>query len=149
MPTTLEVDSAARAAGNDRATALALARILLARRWSAQILKVRVERAGAHRVAGVVLSGVKLKRRLTPPAFLGEANAIVDLALRASAVEEVDLWTTVPLNAGAGAVTSGDYAKPSSRTVFSLTVRRDAPNTRETYWDSAWRAGLGAATANR
>ena len=149
LPSRVELAAAARAGGNDRATARALARALLARPWAAQIVKVRVERAGSHRVAGIVLSGVKLKRRISPAAFLAEANALVDMALRSSSVEEVDLWATVPLGAGAGMVTSGDYAKPTSRTVFSLTARRDGAGAREPYWDPGWRAGLGAATANR
>ena len=143
MPTALEVDANARAAGNDRPVAVAVARALLARPWSAQILRVRVEGAAAHRVAGITLSGVKLRRRLAPPAFLREANAIVDLALASAAgVEEVDLHVTVPLDVGAGIVTSGDYAHATTRTVFTLTVRRDEPRRREPYWNPAWRAGL-------
>jgi hypothetical protein len=143
VPTTLEVDANARAVGNDRPAAVALARVLLARPWSAQILRIRVERAASHRVAGITLSGMKLKRRLAPPAFLREANAIADLALASDVqLEEVDLHVTVPLDVGVGTVTSGDYAHSATRTVFTLTVRRDEPRVREPYWNPGWRAGL-------
>ena len=36
----------------------------------------------------------------------------------------VDLWASVPIDVGKGVVVNGDLAKPTSRTVFSLTARR-------------------------
>ena len=142
-PTTLEVDANARAAGNERPAAVALARTLLARPWAAQITRVRVERAGEHVVAGLTLSGVKLRRQVGSDEFLREANALVDLALQsAPELEEVDLTVTVPLEAGVGTATSGDFGRAGSRTVFTLTVRRAEPKAREAYFDPAWRSGL-------
>ena len=126
VPSTIELDAQARARGNDRPAAVALAGALLAHPWAAQITQVRVDRAGSHAVAGVVLSGVKFKAPVGAGEFLRQAQEIVALALRTTPVEEVDLWTTIPLDAGVGAVTSGDFAKPTARTVFTLTVRRAA-----------------------
>ena len=138
-----------RATGNDRDAAVALAVALLPRPWTAQITEVRVERAGGHAVAGITQSGVKLRRAIDPPGFLREANAIVDLALQSSDVEEVDLRAVVPLAVGAGTVTSPDFAHAVERTVFTLTVRRDRPGLREPYWNPVWRAGLATSSANR
>ena len=42
----------------------------------------------------------------------------------APAAEEVDLWVTVPIAVGKGLVVSGDLAVPTTRTVFTLSVRR-------------------------
>ena len=142
-PTTLEVDANARAAGNERPAAVALGRALLAHPLAAQIVKIRVERAGAHVVAGLTLSGVKLRRPVGSAEFLREANALVDRALAAEPqLEEVDVTVTIPLEAGIGPATNSDFGRATSRTVFTLTVRRAAPAVREAFWDAAWRAGL-------
>ncbi|MBV8150520.1 MAG: hypothetical protein JOY59_03095 [Candidatus Eremiobacteraeota bacterium] len=122
--------------GNDPTDAGAIARAVLSRQWPAQVLDVRVDRAGAHAVAGLMLSGVKLKRRVGPAAFLADANRMIDVALSAAPVEEVDLWVVVPRAPGV------------LDTVFTLTVRRGASN-RHPYWDPRWRAGLAPPAANR
>ena len=116
----------------------------------AQVLQIRVDAVGGHRVAGVVVSGVKFHRALGVRAFDGEIAALIDGAFRAAPVEEVDIWATVPLDAGAGTVVSGDLAKPTSRIVFSMTVlraERSAVGARlaggeEIYWDRTFLVGL-------
>jgi hypothetical protein len=113
-----------RAEGNDRIHAIALGEVLLATVWSAQVLKVRVDGAGGHRIAGLVLSGTNFHGRLDEAGFLREVKALIALTFAHAPIEEVDLWVTVPLDAGFGATVSGDMAQPTSRNVFAVTVRR-------------------------
>ena len=130
----------ARAAGNDRQEAVVVARALLARSWAAQVVQIRVDRAASHRVAGVTLLGVKLQRRVDSKTFYREANQLVDLVLATDPqLEEVDVRATVP---AARKVDAGEGDEPYFDTVFTLTVRRDAPRDREAYFDPAWRAQL-------
>ena len=139
-----------RAVGNDRADALRIARRLLARVLPAQVLQVRVDAVGPHRVAGIVVSGVKFHRPLGVRGFDDEMASLVNGALDAAPVEEVDVWATVPLDAGAGTVVSGDLAKPTSRIVFSVTVSRAQRATvrarlidgGDIYWDRTFLVGL-------
>lgn len=142
VPSVLDVDARARAAGNARAEAEHVARALLAQRWAMQLIQVEVDQIGSHRVAGVTLLGVKLKQKVDAAGFLAQANRIVDLAFASdSELEEVDLRVTVPWGRRSSA---GDMDRIYDRAVFTLTVRRSAPHVREAYWDAAWRAGLGA-----
>ncbi len=143
------VDAAARTAGNRKPDAYQLGLVLLGRRWPAQLVKIRVDAVGSHAVAGLVLSGVKFHGDLDADGFLAEVAALVDQTLRVSHVEEVDVWATVPLDAGKGAVVAGDYARPTSRIVFSFTARRSDPNALRrlrsgegVYWADDWKASL-------
>jgi len=138
-----------RAEGNDRAQAIALGETLLGTIWPVQILKVRVDTALGHRVAGLVLSGVKFHTSLDEAAFLAEVKSLITLSFARAPVEEVDLWVVVPLDAGQGAIVSGDLAQPTSRTVFTVTVRRaELPrldailHSDDVFWDARWRASL-------
>jgi hypothetical protein len=122
---------------------------LLATLWPAQIVKIRVDAILGHRIGGIVLGGTKFHRKLDEAAFLGEVTALVRSAFAHAPLEEVDLWVTVPLNAGKGAIVSGDLAVPTSRIVFAVTVRRpDLPrldailHSNAVFWDAAWRADL-------
>ena len=99
--------------------------MLLAHPLPAQLLQVRCERAGPHADCGLVLSGVKFKRILDRRRWNAEVAALIAGAFAAAgAVDEIDLWATVPLDAGKGVVVSGDFARPTSATVFSITVPR-------------------------
>jgi hypothetical protein len=139
-PSLLDVNARARAAGNARAEAEHVARVLLAKPWAMQVTRVEVDTAGSHHVAGVTLLGVKLKRKIDAAGFLAQANTIVDVTLASDLqLEEVDLRVTVPSGPRGAA---GDMDRVYDRAVFTLTVRRSAPGTREPYWDAAWRAGL-------
>jgi hypothetical protein len=159
-PSRVEVDANARAEGNRKAAAVALGRVLLLRTWPAQVLKVRIDGVGSHAVAGLVLSGVKFHARLDEDAFLAEVAALVERTFASSAVEEVDLWATVPIAVGRGTVVAGDFAAPTTRTVFTVTLRRrDAERDlvaqlrrgKGIYWAPDWRRGLDrrAKTAPR
>lgn len=119
--------------------------------WPVQISKVRIDGAGAHTVAGLVLSGRKFHRPVDAAAFTEEVVAIVERTFAASAVEEVDVWATLPLQVAPHTVVAGDYAQPTSRIVFSATVRRGergsfAARLRrgdDVFWDAGWRRTLG------
>jgi hypothetical protein len=146
--------AAARARGTDRATAMTIGRALLANPLPAQLVQVRCERAGAHRICGLVVSGVKFKRRLDRQGFLAEVRGLIEGAFKHAAIEEVDLWTTVPLSAGKGAVVSGDAAAPTAATVFAVTVPRAAlaqldrqlASGRDVFWDPSFADSLAQGT---
>ena len=155
-PSLADVDAAARAAGNRRPEAIALARVLLATEWPAQVLKIRIDAVGTHEVAGLVLSGVKFHRPLDQNAFAQEAAQLVELTFAHSPVEEVDVTATVPAQAPVGAPVSGDLALPTAKTVFSATVRRAGRpadlaaafvRSMDSFWDRAWLARLQAVKA--
>lgn len=149
------IDAAARAGGNRRPAAVALGRVLFRTVWPAQVTKVRIDGAGTHEVAGLILSGVKFHGALTRAGFEDEVIRLVHAAFGASRVEEVDCWATVPLPVGAHVVVTGDMAQPTSRTVFAVTVRRAESGAfaerlrrgRGAFWDPAFAARLGAAGA--
>jgi hypothetical protein len=145
-----------RSAGSDLATARTIAAALLARPLPAQLVRVRCERVGAHVDCGLVVSGVKFHRPLDLAAWNAEIAGLIDGAFAAApAVEEVDCWATVPLDAGRGTVVSGDFAKPTAATVFTITVpraQRAAVRARlgsgeGIFWDPAFRAALSKGTS--
>jgi hypothetical protein len=141
-----------RAAGGDRATAVRVAHALLARPLAVQLTRVRCERAGSAGFCGLMLSGVKFHRRIGTAAFTAEVDALVHGAFAVDpALAEVDLWVTVPAGTGKGAIVSGDFALPSSATVFAVTVPRanaahpsGGPNV---FWDPAFRSELAHGSA--
>ena len=144
----------ARARGSDRATAVAVGRALLARPLPAQLTQVRCERLGQHRICGLVLSGVKFKRRLDRRGFLNEVRELITGAFAQAPLEEVDLWTTVPLGTGAGVVVSGDLAVATAATVFALTVPHAAlagldeklATGHDVFWDASFADSLAKGT---
>ena len=145
-----------RSAGSDLATARTIAAALLVRPLPAQLVRVRCERAGRHVDCGLVVSGVKFHRPLDLAAWHDEIAGLIDGAFAAApSVEEIDCWATVPLDAGRGTVVSGDFAKPTAATVFSITVpraERGAVRARlgsgeGIFWDPAFRAALSKGTS--
>jgi hypothetical protein len=147
----VEINAEARAEGNRRPAAVKLGIALLARTWPAQVTKVRVDGYGSHEVAGLVLSGVKFHGRLDAAGFAAEVASLIERSFAASDVEEVDVWATVPLDVAHGQVVAGDFAQPTARIVFSVTVPRsqakDAARRLRTsegvYWAPDWKAQLG------
>jgi hypothetical protein len=144
-----------RSFGSDVATARRIAAALLARPLAAQVLQVRCERAGRHADCGLIVSGVKFHRTLDLRAWDDEIAALVERAFGAAPeVDEIDCWATVPLDVFRGTVVSGDYAKPTAATVFSITVPRAArarvrarlPGGPGVFWDPAFRASLSKGT---
>ena len=112
---------------------------------------MRCERFGVHVDCGVVLSGKKFHRRVDLDGWNADVAALIAAAYAAApAVDEIDLWATVPAGAGYGTVVSGDFAKPSSANVFSITVpralrdgvRSRLRDGRGVFWDPAFRASV-------
>ncbi len=141
-----------RAAGGDRATALRVANVLFARPLDLQLLRVRCERVAQQSFCGLTLAGVKFHRRLTTALFEREVDGLVRGALAVDPrIAEVDLWVTVPADAGKGAVVSGDFAQPTSATVYAATTPRtqtSAPSTgANVFWDPSFRRDLDAGSA--
>jgi hypothetical protein len=145
-----------RSSGSDLATARTIAAALLAHPLAAQLLRVRCERVGTHVDCGLVVSGVKFHRPLDLAAWNAEIAGLIHGAFAAApGVEEVDCWATVPLDAGKGTVVSGDFAKPTAATVFSITVPRTLRGAVRArlcsgegiFWDPAFRAALSKGTS--
>jgi hypothetical protein len=139
--------AAGRAAGGDRPLALRIAHVLLARPLALQLTRVRCERAAGASFCGLTLSGVKFHRRVDTAAFRAEIDALVSGAFAVDpAIAEVDLWVTVPADAGKGAIVSGDFALPSSATVFATTVPRTSAGSpsgnANVFWDPKFRSEL-------
>lgn len=145
-----------RSTGSDLATARRIAAALLARPLPAQLLKVRCERAGARVDCGLTLSGTHFHRSLGLNDWNAEVAGLIERAYAAAPdVDEIDLWATVPLDAGKGAIVSGDLAKPTSATVFSITVpksdrgavRERLADGRGVFWDPAFHTSLAKGTS--
>jgi hypothetical protein len=101
------------------------------------------------------VSGTRFHRPLDLHGWNAEIAGLVERAFAAAPeVDEIDCWATVPLDAGKGAIVSGDYARPTSATVFSITVPRAARGVvgarladgRGVFWDPAFRASLSKGT---
>jgi peptidoglycan/xylan/chitin deacetylase (PgdA/CDA1 family) len=155
VPTTLQHIARARIAGNAPKVAEEVAVAILARSFPEQVLKVHVLALPSSTVAGIVLSGVKFHAPVDRRRFTGDVRMMVSLALEAApSLDEVDIWATVPQPVQAGAQVSGDYAVPTSRTVFSCAVPRaqaqvaGTPGLGVTYWDPDFLRAGAAASAN-
>ena len=137
-----------RSAGGDRVTALRVADALFARPLDLQLMRVRCERVGAQSFCGLTLAGTKFHRRLDTAAFERDVDTLLQTALAVDPrIAEVDLWVTVPAGAGKGAVVSGDFAVPTSATVYATTAPRahGAPGAR-VFWDPEFKRELDAGS---
>lgn len=141
------VDAYARAGGTNKPLAVEVGKKLFQQEWPAQILKIYVDSAGRHHIAGVKISGVKFHHALSHAQFLDEVVDIVNQAFLAAPLEEVDVWCVVPLDVGKRITVSGDHAQATDRSVFTVTVRRgESPRAlrariagaKTVYWDTFW-----------
>jgi predicted amino acid dehydrogenase len=124
-PSVADLDAHARATGNRKDIAVSVGDNLFRQRWPAQVMQVAANEMGTHLVLGLRISGVHFHRPLSRDEFYSEIAALVSECFSAAPqAEEVDVWTTVPLDVGKGVVVAGDLAKPTSRTVFTLSARR-------------------------
>jgi hypothetical protein len=147
-PPLAEVDAEARAAGNRKDIATRIGDVLFATTWPAQVSQVSANQLGSHLIVGIRIWGVKFHQKITRAEFLSEVVSLIEKAFAADpAIEEIDLWTSVPIAVGKGVIVSGDLAKPTSRVVYSITVRRgEAPGvvaaraagTQGVFWDEEW-----------
>jgi hypothetical protein len=148
-PSVTELDAAARAAGNRRDVAQHIGDAIFAKHWPAEVSQIAANELDGHLIVGIRVLGVKFHHPLTRDQFAAEAVSLVESAFAAApTVEEVDLWTSVPIGVSKGVVVSGDLAKPTSRTVFSVSVRRSESRSslqarvlagsNGVFWDPAW-----------
>jgi len=146
-PSLADVDAHARASGSLKALAVSIGKVLFATTWPAQIQKVYADGIGAHHAAGLRVAGTHFHAALTRRQFMDEIAELIRRTFAASDVEEVDVWAAVPLAAGRGVIVSGDLAKPTSRTVFTISARRGEPadgllarlnSGRGVFWDQEW-----------
>ncbi len=121
---------------------------LFATTWPAQVSQVSANQLGSHLIVGIRIWGVKFHEKMTRAEYLAEVVSLTEKAFATDpAIEEIDLWTSVPIAVGKGVIVSGDLAKPTSRVVYSITVRRgEAPaalaaraaGTHGVFWDEEW-----------
>jgi hypothetical protein len=117
-------DANARAAGSDKAAAVRVGSALFATQWPAQVLSVYADGAGGHDVVGLRISGKHFHGTLTRAGLAAEIAALAARSFAAvPAVEEVDAWVSMPLEAKDLVVVS-DVNRPTYRTVFTISVRR-------------------------
>ncbi|HKU82300.1 MAG TPA: hypothetical protein VJP76_09045 [Candidatus Tumulicola sp.] len=149
VPSTADLDASARAAGNRIDVATHIGERVFAETWPAEVSQISANEVGDHLVVGVRLWGVKFHHAVTREEFVDEVAAIVTDAFDASAAEEVDVWASVPIEVGKDTVVSGDLARPTVRTVFTLTAHRGqsaeaiaalalAKNSPDVFWDETW-----------
>ncbi len=115
-----------RIEGNDPALAERIGAALLDASYPEPLLKVRVLRVADVTFVGLMLSGVKLHAHIDRDAFVADVGGMVDRAFDARPdIAEVDVWAVTPLQVQPPGEVSGDYAVPTSRTVFSAAITRE------------------------
>jgi hypothetical protein len=125
-PTVASLDAQSRAGGNRIAVATAVGDRIFTKTWPVQVLQVLANQMGPDLVLGMRLSGVKFHEPVDRRQFDAELATIANEAFAADpAIQELDIWVTVPIAVGKGIIVSGDLAKPTSRTVFTVTIRRE------------------------
>lgn len=148
-PSVSELDAEARAAGNQREIAQRIGDAVFATRWAAEVTQISANALAGHLIVGIRVLGVKFHRPMTRDEFAAEMVDLVEAAFVAEpSAEEIDVWASVPISVGKGVIVSGDLAKPTSRTVFSLSVRRGESvdslrvrvraGTNGVFWDDEW-----------
>jgi hypothetical protein len=140
-------DAASRAGGNRKAMAVQIGRALFTTEWPAQVLNVYADGFQGHDVAGLRISGVHFHHPLNRNEFIAEVTTLAQKAFAAAPIDEVDIWASVPLRVGKDIVVAGDIAKPTSRTVFSVSIPRGESVSSLSrrlqqgdgvYWDQDW-----------
>ncbi len=148
-PSVAQLDATARAAGNRRDVAQRVGASIFSIRWAAEVSQISANELAGHLILGIRILGVKFHRPLTRGEFASEVARLVEASFAAApATEEVDLWASVPIGVGKGVVVSGDLAKPTSRTVFSVSTRRGESasslrarltgSSEGVFWDVQW-----------
>ena len=141
------MDATARAGGNRKAMAVKVGRVLFTTEWPAQVLNVYADGYGGHDVVGLRVSGVHFHHALSRGEFSSEIAQLVQKAFAAAPIDEVDVWASVPLRVGKDIIVAGDIAKPTTRTVFSVSVQRNESASalarrlqqgHGVYWDQDW-----------
>lgn len=148
-PSVADLDAAARAVGNQRDLAERIGLSVFATPWAAEVSQISANSIEGHLIVGIRIWGVKFHSSITREQFVDEVVGVVERAFAAApATEEVDVWASIPIAIPKGEIVSGDLAKPTTRTVFSLTVRRGesaaslraraAVPSADVFWDPQW-----------
>jgi hypothetical protein len=148
-PSVADLDAAARAIGNRRDLAERIGVSVFATPWPAEVSQISANSVEGHLVVGIRIWGVKFHTPMTREQFVDEVVSVVERAFAAApATEEVDVWASIPIAIPKGEIVSGDLAKPTTHTVFSLTVRRGesaaslraraAAPSADVFWDPQW-----------
>ncbi len=148
-PSVADLDATARAVGNRRDIAESIGRAIFRTQWPAEVNQVSANELDRHLIVGVRIWGVKFHHPLTRADFVDEIVSLTENIFSAApAAEEIDFWAAVPIDVTKGEIVSGDLARPTSRTVFSLTVLRSesAQSMRGramdgsdgVFWDAQW-----------
>jgi hypothetical protein len=141
------LDADERAQGNRLDIARRIGDIAFRTRWPAQVLKIGADSIGNHLVVELRISGVKFHTPLTRAGLLAEITTLVGQSFAIAPVEEVDVTVEIPYDERRGIVVSGDLAKPTSQTVFTISVRRGESaaalqarlrSGKGVYWDEDW-----------
>jgi peptidoglycan/xylan/chitin deacetylase (PgdA/CDA1 family) len=149
-PSVAAVRSIARSRieGNAPDLAERVAVALLSGEFPEQILKVRVYKAAPAVVAGIMLSGVKFHEPVNRQTFAADAADMIYRTFASDpSVSEVDVWAVVPIPVASNATVSGDLAVPTTRTVFSASVRRgdwvrEQDGLGVSYWEPGFLQGV-------
>ena len=138
LPSVAELDADARASGNRIDIAQRIGEGVFKSTWAAQVSQISANSVGKHVIVGIRVWGVKFHHPITRAEFSNEMLSLIRIAFAAAPeAEEVDLWASVPIAVGKGVIVSGDLAKPTTRTVYSVSVRRgEKPST--AFWDQEW-----------
>ena len=135
--------------GNRRDLAVQIGQAVFATRWPAEVSQISANDLDGHLIVGIRIWGVKFHQPITREEFVSEVVSLIEQVFAiAPTVEEIDAWASVPISVGKGVIVTGDLAKPTSRTVFSITVRRGetpaAVKARASatadgvFWDADW-----------
>jgi hypothetical protein len=148
-PSIADLDAAARAVGNRRDIAQSIGQAIFRTQWPAEVNQVSANELDKHLIVGIRIWGVKFHHPLTRAEFVDEIVSLTgNIFSAAPQAEEIDFWAAIPLDVSKGEVVSGDLARPTSRTVFSVTVLRseETQALREramdendgAFWDARW-----------
>jgi hypothetical protein len=147
-PPVAEVDAEARASGNRKDIAIKIGDAIFATVWPAQVSQISANQLDDHLIVGIRIWGVKFHQAITRKQYITEVLALVHKAFAVEpSIEEIDLWTSVPIAVGQGVIVNGDLAKPTSRVVYSISIRRGegsaalaarAAGTQGVFWDEEW-----------
>ncbi len=149
VPSVADLDATARASGNRLDLATRIGESVFATTWPAEVSQVSANQMDRHVIVGIRIWGVKFHDEMSRRDFVTEVIDLIGRAYAAApAVEEVDVWASVPIEVARGEVVSGDLAVPTSRTVFSITSRRGESATaiearasglgEGVFWDEEW-----------
>jgi hypothetical protein len=148
-PSVADLDAAARAVGNRRDIAQSIGRAIFQTQWPAEVNQISANELDRHLIVGVRIWGVKFHHPLTRAEFVNEIVSLTQTIFSAAPdAEEIDFWAAIPIDVSKGVVVSGDLARPTSRTVFSVTVLRSEStqalheraidDSNGAFWDGQW-----------